>query len=122
MRFRTLLWLALFPPVAAWIAAGSGLQPESRAPKSALGAPGVPDAHDAARPAAVVAMQIVARLSGHQGGGGPGSIRPGPLSQSIRSLEVECTPVRLTALGKSHAAAAHGGPLIYFPTAPPVHG
>ena len=121
MRLRTLLWLTLFPLVAVSAATRLGLQSESHAARAKVGATRAPDLQDAVRPAALVAMQIVTRPSSHHGAGAAGSIRPGPPSQGIRSREVECTPVRLAALATSHAVAAHG-PLIHFPTAPPIHG
>ena len=123
MRFRSLLWLALFPVLAASAATRVGLHPESRAPLGRLDASSASEHHDIAlRPGSAAAMQVVARPRHAPGPAGPGSLRTTPLAQGISSREVECTAVRLATWQTSHATVAHGGLLIYFPTAPPLHG
>jgi hypothetical protein len=123
MRFRPLLWLALLPLLAASAARGLESRAEARAPLETFGISGVAETRDSAvRPAAGVAIQIVARQRSQHDAGGTGSLRATPVARRIASRVDECTAVRLATWRTSYATVAHGGPLIHFPTAPPLHG
>ena len=123
MRFSRIVGLWLLPLLAAPAVGGAGWQPEPGAPVVAPAIRSAPDGDaPAVRPAEGIALRIVARAKDPRGPGGP---PPGELPsrpQHIRTPDVRSTPVRLATWGTSWSAAAHGGPLIIYPTAPPLHG
>ena len=123
MRFLRLLWLGLFPLLTApavsrveWASEPSAAV-EHRAIRSA------PDGEaPAIRQEAGIVLRIVARAKDPRGPGGPASGELPSRPQHICTPDVRAAPLRLATWETSWAAAAHGGPLIIYPTAPPLHG
>jgi hypothetical protein len=123
MRFLRLLWLGLFPLLTAsavsrveW-ASEPSVGVEHRAIRSG------PDGDaPAVRQEPGMALRIIARAKDPRGPAGPAPAELPSRSQRITTPEVRSTPVRLATLDSSWATAAHGGPLIIYPTAPPLHG
>jgi hypothetical protein len=122
MRSGLLRWLFLLPLLAA-LPAGSGrARVEPRAPEPAIASSYLPDASNAVRPAAAIAMQVVAREKAQQGFGGAGSIRPTLPARGIEARAAHRARLDLATWRASHAVTARGGVLEHFATAPPLHG
>ena len=122
MRFRVAFWLALLPLLAASAVTRAEWQPPSHGSAASVSATRIPDADDALRSSPHIAAQIVSRSTVPHGVGGTAGLRSGPPVQCVAARELDCALIRLATRRVSFATAAHGGPLIYYPTAPPLHG